>query len=184
MILALVIIVLGALLAAANWYSPFSKSLTGKHSSMIPPIGGLFIGIGVFSLTGSIGWALLALLSDLGMIVLIVFLPCLISDIWSTAKINEIGDYIAFRNGHKTTLKLYKNSTATFTYSTGDTQYGFSGKWAGIQNGYEICDYIGTRKCKLIWRQNQLDSIETLGASEPHVVDLNGLVFSAVKKNG
>lgn len=70
-------------MALANWYSPFSETLTGKHSSMVPPLGGILIGVGIFLVTGSWGYALLALLLDLGMP---FFLIAIVYEMWDALK--------------------------------------------------------------------------------------------------
>jgi hypothetical protein len=182
MIIGCTLILLGVLPALANWYSPFSETLTGKHSSMVPPIGGLLIGIGIYCITQSIWWSLLAIAADLGMIVLIVLLPSLISETITYSKFNEVGDFLAFRNGHKTTLKLYRNLTARFTYSTGGTQYSFPATWSKFDNGYEICDYIANRKCILTEKQQHFESVELLDINDArNEIDLNGLIFTCAR---
>ena len=178
-------ILLGVLPAAANWYSPFSEALTGKYSSMVPPVGGLLIGIGIFSLTQSIWWALLAIPSDLGLILLPIFLYLMVVDVIAHSKHNVIGNFEAFRDGHKTALTLYKNSTARFTHSIGTAQYGFAGKWSKAIDGYEIHDYLESRICTLTQNEQQLVATESVGGDlEPNDIDLNGLVFTPSQNDG
>ena len=101
------------------------------------------------------------------------------------SKRNEIKNFVAFRDGGKTTLILYKNSTARFTYSVGTAHYGFAGKWSKITDGYEVCDYLDSRICTLVQDQQQLVSTETIaGDHEPNKIDLNGLVFTPSQNDG
>ncbi|MEZ6096648.1 MAG: hypothetical protein R3C03_20865 [Pirellulaceae bacterium] len=185
MIFGCVMMLLGVIPAAANWYSPFSEALTGKYNSMVPPVGGILIGIGIYSLTRSIWWALLAIPLDLGLVLLPFFLHSIVSDAIAHSKRNEIGDFVAFRDGHKTTLKLFKNSTARFTHSVGTAQYGFAGKWSKIADGYEIYNYLDSRICALVQDQQQLILTETIaGSHEENEIDLNGLIFTPSQSDG
>jgi len=185
MIFGCVMILLGVLPAAANWYSPFSEALTGKYCSMVPPVGGLLIGIGIFSITQSIWWALLAIPSDLGLMLLPIFLYSMVVDVIAHSKHNVIGNFEAFRDGHKTTLTLYKNSDARFKYSVGPAQYGFAGKWSKTIDGYEIRDYLVSRICTLAIDEQQLVSTETISEDlEQNDIDLNGLVFTPPHNDG
>ena len=138
MILGCILILLGLPFAACNWYSPFSEAIGGKHSSMVPPVGGLLIGFGIFSITGSWWWALLGIPSDLGLLFLMVASPWLAREAYARSRFGLLEEMHAWHDGHRTILKLFKDSAATLNYSLGSSQIGVSGKWVLDKNGYLI----------------------------------------------
>lgn len=193
MILGSILILLGILPAAGNWFSLFSESLTGKYSSMVPPIGGVLIAAGVYVVTGSIGWTALACLSDPCLIFFPLFIFGIIRDWLSEAAWNQVTELESFRDGHRITLKLFKNSSARFGYSDGGSLYGFGGKWRHLGNNekpdhepysesYEIYDYIGNRTLQLIPAGDHLKSTEFVeDRSIRSEIELNGLSFQYTK---
>ena len=177
MILGCILILLGAPFAAANWYSPFSEAISGKHSSMAPPVGGVLIGVGLYWLSGSWWWALLGIPADLGLLFLVLASPWLVRDVYSRSRFSLIHELHAWRDGHRTILKLYKDSGAELTYSHGQTQFKINGAWVSTGDGYQIT-MPDDLNCKLnrdgiAFVVTEVESLST-EESQP---DLEGLVF-------
>lgn len=138
MILGCILILIGIPFAAANWYSPFSESISGRHSSMVPPVGGFLIGAGTYWITGSLWWALLGIPSDLGLLFLIGASPWLIREGIGRSRFGLINEWHGWHDGHRTILKLFRDSGAMLSYGVGSTQYGRPGTWVPAEEGYLV----------------------------------------------
>ena len=184
MILGCILILLGAPFAIANWYSPFSEDMSGKHSSMVPPVGGVLIGVGVYWLTGSWWWALVGIPADFGLLFLVLAFPWIIREFYSRSRFTLVHELHGWKDGHRTILKLYKNSGAELTYGHGPTQYGINGTWLDTDLGYQVSlkdDFVfDLEKDGRTW---VVTSIESSSEEDWHP-DLNDLVFEPLCQGG
>ena len=152
---------------------------------MCPPVGGVLIAIGIYLVTGSASWSMLAIPADLGLLWLILAAPWIVKEYFAFSDSALMDEFCAWRDGHRTTLKLFKNSTAQFQHSTGETSFGFCGTWSRLDNGdYEITGYLDGRRCLLAEENGKLKTTETVaklagpaGENLEPTIRLDGLVF-------
>ena len=138
MIVGCILILLGAPFALANWYSSFSESISGKHSSIVPPIGGILIGAGAYWISGSWWWAFVGIPADFGLLFLILASPWIIREFYSRSRFTLVHELHGWKEGHRTILKLYRDSGAELSYGHGSTQYGINGTWLDTAQGYQV----------------------------------------------
>jgi hypothetical protein len=175
-------IILGLPFAAANWYSPFSEAISGKHSSGVPPVGGILIGAGIYWITGSWWWALLGIPADFGLLFLVLASPWLVREVYSRSRFSLIDELHAWHEGHRTILKIYRDSGVELTYSEGPTQYRINGSWVGTDDGYRIT-FPDNLVCRLAQNGGAfvVMVVERLCAEESGP-DLEGLIFESHRK--
>ena len=181
-----ILVILGMPFAAANWYSPVSEAISGRHSSMVPPLGGILIGAGIFLISGSWAWSSLAIVLDPGLLWVLLAFPWLMYEAYSESSLalrhELLARELSVRPGRKATLKLFKNSRARVILVIGDTTYGLAGKWSCTENGYQVT-YLEDRVCLLTSEGEHLLATESQPADEENPqLNLNGLTFRSVGK--
>ena len=82
MALSLIVVLLGGFFAVLNWSALFVAKRTGRNVSVIPLIGGVLLAVGIYRLTDSIWLSLLAIVLDLGTLILFATIPLLIRQLW------------------------------------------------------------------------------------------------------
>jgi len=181
MILGCILILIGIPFAATNWYSIVSEAISAKHSSMVPPVGGLLFLGGIYSITGSWTWALIGIPADIGMVVFIILIPSLVREMYSRSRFTLIQELHAWRDGHRTILKLYKDSGAELTFSDGPTRYGINGRWTRTHEGYVITfgEHI---VCELTRNEGGFDTREVERSVGNDGPNLEGLTFEPMDK--
>jgi hypothetical protein len=194
MIFGIAAIVLGAILATANWSAPFIAARTGRSVSMVPPIGGALIGTGVYFCVGSIGWALLAVCLDPGIVILFVSVPWLIYDAWSTSWFLQVHRLIHRDNERTITVDLFRSGRASLRMDfekgrvrpdyTSEAHVpiscGLSASWRASESGFEIFDFGNDRRLTLERTDDGYAAVET-GVPEgwPSYQLMNGVRFVA-----
>ena len=130
-----VLVALGAPFALTNLYAMFSGLFSTKDSSMIPPVGGLLIFIGVQLVTDSLGWALLASAVDVGLIAFAFAMPSLVVDGWSFSRWRRLGTLEAWQEGHCSRLTLFHRSQALLEVPKGETRLHLRIRWEKSSDG-------------------------------------------------
>lgn len=82
--IAVLLIGFGAYVTLLNWFSPFSRMITGRFSSPVPLFGAIFLGAGMAILPSTRIYAWLAIFIDFfGTFMLLIALPFLLWQAWS-----------------------------------------------------------------------------------------------------
>lgn len=182
MILGCIAILLGAPFAAANWYSPFSQAITGKHVSGVPPVGGVLIGFGASWVSGSWWWALVGIPADFGLLFIVLASPWIVWEMFSRSRFALLRELRGWKDGRRAILKLYKDAGAELSYAQGSTQYRIHGTWVATDQGYQIAfdDYL---TCELAKEGDDwvVESLQRSSNEDWHP-DLNDFVFEPYVK--
>lgn len=193
MTVGIITIVLGGFIALMNWLAPIQSKLKNRHVSMVPIFGALLIGIGIYSITDSFLWSLLAIPLDLGTLMFVLSLPWLFNEIWETSRFNELSKFYTNDNGRKIFITLYKKGLVCIYQEYNDTanpqeqgyipvSQGFTGKWELIDNKFYITEFLGGRKLELIINGDSFLSIESNVEpnAEKHTL-MDDLIFNQTK---
>jgi hypothetical protein len=99
---------LGAYVSAVNWLCIYWSHRDKKYHSSVPLIGAFFLGLGFlgFSTTRPFWWT--SIFIDYGTLIAILGLPYLLSQFWSTSRINRLHLFCSEEGGRKTTISLFK----------------------------------------------------------------------------
>ena len=129
MVFSIFLILLGGFIAASNWYAPIRSKREERHVSTVPLIGVALLGGGIYTLSGSLLWALLAIPFDLGTVLFLLGLPWLFSELWQTSWFNELANFIARDNGREVLITLYRNGRVSinqeYNGTVGPLEHGF-----------------------------------------------------------
>lgn len=193
MVCGIILILLGGFIAAMNWYAPIQSKREDRHVSMVPLIGAALLGGGIYSLSGSLLWSLLAIPCDLGTVLFVVGLPWLFSELWQTSRFNELAKFIANDNGREIFVTLYRNGHASINQEYNGTvgpqehgsipvSRGFSGKWELNDNVFHLTEITGGRDLLLVPTGNNFLSTESQLESDAKTHTLmDNLVFEQTK---
>jgi hypothetical protein len=193
MIFGVITILLGGFVAAMNWYSPFQSQRENRHVSMVPLIGAGLIGVGIYSLTGSLLWSLIAIPLDLGTLFFVLGLPWLFNEFWQTSRFNAVAKFNTNDNGREIVITLYKNGGASINQEYNGTvgpqehgaipcSRGFAGKWKFVDDEFLLTELSGGRELKLVFAGNSYVSSESNVESDAknHTL-MNNLIFEQTK---
>jgi hypothetical protein len=131
---AIALICLGCGFALLNWLMLYLTWHTGRFHSCIPLIGGLSLGLGLlwFPTTRLFAWA--ALVLDWGTLVVLLALPQLLKELWSTSRFNLLEQYEGQRDGRSAQLQLFRRGVFTIRFkrthaADGMVELGTVGTW-------------------------------------------------------
>jgi len=190
MVVGVILTVLGGLIAIGNWSAPFVARRTGGNVSIVPFVGGIFLSLGIYTVTKSARWALLGFL-DLGTIGGVIFLPLLVHEFWSTSRFARMYRFICNDSGRDITVELFRRNRASISFASDQSvapnhfdncpvSIGLSGEWRPTDEGFEVFNYADGRRT-ILTQQG-----ESFVASESSIPDsarsftrLNGLRFLA-----
>src|SRR5262245_16318242 len=107
-VLAYALIAFGGLMSLLNWGTLVASLRTKRFVSAVPLVGALPLGAGLSLLPESRPYAWLALLADYGTLVLIIALPRIAHDLWSTSRINLMHQFTTHEKERRITIKLFR----------------------------------------------------------------------------
>jgi hypothetical protein len=112
-VIAISLVVLGGLIAVANWWSVISSFRTKRFHSAVPLLGAVLLGTGMFLLPATRPFCLIAVVIDYGTLALLLASPRLVREVWSTSKFNLVSEYLG-QAGMKTVyLRLFRRGVFT-----------------------------------------------------------------------
>lgn len=133
---AAALILLGAIVALANWWSLYSSLRTKKFCSPVPLAGAMFLGGGMFLLPAARPYCWSALLIDYGTLSLLLAAPRIAGEIWSTSRRNLVSEYLGHSGNRTVRLCLFKKQIFTLRLAIqrkegepGLVSYGSTGTW-------------------------------------------------------
>lgn len=187
---AYALIGMGVLFSFLNWSTLVSSLLTNRFISPIPFAGSVPLGIGMLLLPETRLFAWLALVIDYGTLVLIIALPGLAYEFWSTSAANLLHCLSVIESGREFTIRLFRRDiaiiSAKFTPAVpcnndGACVQSFSyvGKWTVTETGFLIDSYGSGRRLHVTMQNNTYKTEEeNHPQNNTHHYDcLNGLVF-------
>jgi hypothetical protein len=195
MVLAIIAILLGGFIAAMNWYAPIQSKLESRSVSMPPFIGAAMMGFGIYHLTDSIRWSLLAIPLDLGTLLFLIGLPWLIAESLKTAQYNEVVTFYSDDRGRELFITLYRNGVASIRQDYNGTvgpqeqgaipgSRGFNARWEQNGDVFSLTDITGGREMVLTPDEGGFLSSESKVEPEakPHTL-MDNLRFTQTKNN-
>ena len=111
--IAAVLLVLGGLLALANWASVIRSHFTRRFHSPVPLVAAIMLAAGLWLIPNTRPYAWFSPLLDYGTLAILFASPRLIREAWSTSRINLVCEY-AGKAGIKTArLRLFRRGIFT-----------------------------------------------------------------------
>ena len=112
-ILAAASVVLGGYIAVLNWYSIYASHKSNRNVSPVPIFGAVFLALGLlgFHQTKPYAWA--GILADYGTLTLILAIPMLVWDSWTTSRINLLHRFLSEAEGRRDDIRLFKRGRFT-----------------------------------------------------------------------
>jgi hypothetical protein len=156
-LLAYALIAVGGLLSLFNWATLFATLRGKRFVSPVPLFGALLLGGGLALLPETRPYAGLALLADYGTLMLVIALPFLAFQLWSTARFNLVHSYVMNAPDRTVTIKLYRRQIAVITVTFDPPapcnahgarigSFGLVGTWSPTDRGFTIDGYVETRR--------------------------------------
>src|SRR5262245_50700968 len=105
---AYALIVFGGLMCLLNWGTLVASLRSKRFVSAVPLVGALPLGAGLALLPASRPYAWLALVADYGTLVLIISLPRIAHEFWSTSRINLMHRFTTAGKDRSITIKLFR----------------------------------------------------------------------------
>lgn len=115
-ILAGISLALGAYIAVFNWRTINTSDQSDRNVSSIPLFGALFLCLGLLGFQPTRPYAWAGILADFGTLSLLVVLPILAWESWTTSRFNRLHRFHSNANGRRDDIQLFKRGK--FTIST------------------------------------------------------------------
>lgn len=151
------LIAIGGLLSLMNWGTLVASLRRKRFVSAVPLIGALPLGGGLALLPETRAFAWFALVADYGTLVLIICLPRIIYEVWSTSRVNLLHCLTTRASGRIVAVKLYRRQVAVISVNCDPPvpcndsgariqSFGLVGKWAPTESGFSIEEYASDRR--------------------------------------
>lgn len=114
-ILAGASLALGCYIAAFNWYSIYASHKSGRNVSPAPLFGALLLCLGLLGFQQTRPYAWVGIVADYGTLILIMALPMLAWESWTTSKFNLLHRFLSDVNGRRDDIRLFKRGRFTIT---------------------------------------------------------------------
>ena len=151
-VMAALALLLGLIFSILNWATIFISRRRGRYVSPVPLLGALLVSIGLLSFpsTSSFWWT--SIILDYGTLMLVLALPSLAIELWSTSWINRIHEFTATREAKHVKVSLYRGRRAVITlrFSPGQPcnshgalieSMGLTGNWTEKDKLFRINAY-------------------------------------------
>ena len=106
---ALVLIALGGFVAIMNWWMVITTCRTGRHHSVVPLVGALFLGAGLALMPRTRHYAWAAALADYGTLIVLYSLPRLVREAFETSRYNLLAEYRGGRGIMTASISLFRH---------------------------------------------------------------------------
>jgi hypothetical protein len=154
---AYALIAIGGLLSLLNWGTLIASLCTKRFVSAVPLVGALPLGCGMAILPETRRFAWIALAVDYGTLVLIIALPGIAYEVWSTSRINLMHSFTTNGRGRIITIRLFRRRVALITarfdppipcndYDARVRSFGMVGKWGTTETGFSVDGYDSERQ--------------------------------------
>jgi hypothetical protein len=156
-IVAYVLIAFGGLVSLLNWGTVVASWRSKRFVSAVPLVGALPLGTGLLLLPEARPFAWLALIADYGTLALIIALPWIVYQFWSTSRINLLHSFTSDAKERAVSIKLFRRQIAVISaefdphipcndHGALVQSFGLVGKWSPTETGFSISDYASGRQ--------------------------------------
>jgi hypothetical protein len=156
-VVAYALIAIGGLLSLLNWGTLYASLRGNSFVSAVPLAGALPLGTGMALLPVTRPFAWLALVADFGTLVLIIALPRIAFEIWSTSRINLLHSFTTNARGRTIHIMLFRRRIAVIRVEFDPPiprndqgalvqSFGLVGSWDTTENGFSISGYASDRR--------------------------------------
>jgi hypothetical protein len=163
-VVAYALIAFGGLMSLLNWGTVVASWRSKRFVSAVPLIGAVPLGCGLALLPETRPFVWLALVADYGTLVLIIALPRIAYEFWSTSRINLLHSFSTDAKGRRITIKLFRRQIAVISaefdppipcndYEARVQSFGLVGAWVPTESGFSINGYASDRQL-VISKQN------------------------------
>jgi hypothetical protein len=111
--IATALIVLGSLVCLANGWTAIQRRRAGRLRSTVPLLGAVLLGAGLFFVPVARPFCWLALVLDYGTVELLLALPKVFGEFWSTSRCNLVAEYCGQAGGKTVCLRLFRRAIFT-----------------------------------------------------------------------
>jgi hypothetical protein len=148
---AIVLMVIGGFFAVMNWACLISSLVTKKHSSMVPPLGGLLLAVGFALYPGLRPYAICGLLLDIGFWALLFAIPMMVSESLRSAPWRRVARVSGQWKEITFHLSMYRPDYYVVRVSrslppgeTGWVERSSFGRWSAAENGLQFVSHTDT----------------------------------------
>jgi hypothetical protein len=156
-IVAFALIAFGGLMCLLNWGALVASWRSKRFVSAVPLVGALPLGAGLLLLPETRPFAWLALIADYGTLILIIALPWIAYEFWSTSRINLLHSFTTNAKEHAVAIKLFRRQIAVISaefdppipcddHDARIQSFGLVGKWSLTESGFSISGYALDRQ--------------------------------------
>lgn len=156
-VVAYALIAFGGLMCLLNWGTAFASWRSKRFVSAVPLVGALLLGAGLVLLPETRPFAWLALIADYGTLVLIVALPWIAHEFWSTSRINLLHSFTTNAKERAVSINLFRRQIAVISaefdppipcddHDARVQSFGLVGKWSSTESGFSISGYASDRQ--------------------------------------
>ena len=110
-ILAIIGISLGGLISLLNWWTLYQSWRTKKFISAVPIVGALLLGLGLCYFDSTRPFAFLSIVVDYGTLMLVLVLPGMLKEFWSTSVFRLKKTIYGKHEGMVYELRMYKGGS-------------------------------------------------------------------------
>jgi hypothetical protein len=150
----------GGLLSLLNWWTLIESWRSKRFVSAVPLVGAVPLASGMALLPETRPFAWLALVADFGTLMLIIALPRIAYEVWSTSRINLLHCFTARTAGRAITIKLFRRRIAVISaefdppalcneHDARIQSLGLVGTWALTEDGFTIDGYDADRQLRV-----------------------------------
>ena len=111
--LAIGVLILGGVIALGNWFYLYMRRRIGHGYSSVPLIGGVLLVTGMWMLPVTRPYAWAGVFLDYGTLIVVLSLPRMANELWSTSRFNLLSEYVGHRGSMTACLRLFRKGHFT-----------------------------------------------------------------------
>lgn len=159
-IIAVVAIGLGAAVSVGNWLTIYFSRKEKRFVSAVPLVGAALLVYGLYHFPATRRFAWVGIIADYGTLVLILCVPRLLNEFWSTSRVNLVRSFVSRQSGLEVKIRLFKKGAftirATFNppvpcnpHGALIESFGFVGGWKQEGAEFVLSGYAEDRVLRL-----------------------------------
>jgi hypothetical protein len=169
-VIAWILIIVGSVFSILNWGTLVVTHRRGRFVSAVPLVGALPLGCGLAYFPYTRPFAALAVVADYGTLILIIHLPSLGYQVWSTSQINLVHCFTSYLPDRVIRLKPYRHQIAVILVQScapasgennrpGVWAVSLAGRWAVEKAGFLVDGYGPDRQVLISGRKRRAHDV-------------------------